>query len=177
MRKISTILVLLLCGCGHEIHRIGPKEKHLHTGRKYTIKNSHGIFKVTTQKKLIFDDVGIASYYSSGSKTATGEKFHPHHLTAAHPYLPLPSIAEVSLHGQPHKKVIVKINDRGPFTKHKRIIDLSLGAARMLDFVRKGLAKVRVKLLVKETLALREHGGNIAWKGECDFYEIYPRSK
>jgi rare lipoprotein A len=140
--------------------------------KSYTVKNSHGTFKVYVQNHFIFDKEGIASYYSSGHTTATNEPFNPNYLTAAHPYVPLPCVAEVSLVAKPWKKVIVKINDRGPFTKDKRIIDLSYGAAQKLGFIKEGLAKVRVKILIKETLKLKEHGGTIVWKGERPFTEL-----
>jgi rare lipoprotein A len=68
--------------------------------------------------------------------------------------------------------MIVKINDRGPFTKDKRIIDVSLAAAKQLGFVQAGLAKVRVKVMIKETLKLKEHGGKLVWKGEKPFEEL-----
>lgn len=155
------IVFLLITGCFSE----NPKCPHT----QYKVKNSHGTFKVCVQKHFVFDEEGVASFYTAGSHTATGEKFVTDHFTAAHPYLPLPCIAEVSLVDKPFKKVIVKINDRGPFTKDKRIIDLSHAAARHLGFVKQGLARVRVKVLIKETLQLKEHGGHIKWKGDKPF--------
>jgi len=139
----------------------------------YQVKNSHGIFKVKVQKHFLFDEEGIASFYDAGNqKTATNEIFNPKYFTAAHPYLPIPCVAEVSLVNKPWKKVIVKINDRGPFTKYNRILDLSYGAAKYLGFINKGIAKVRVKVLIKETLKLKEHGGSIVWKGEKHWDQI-----
>lgn len=140
-----------------------PMRKH-----NYEIKNSHGTFKVYVQKHFTFDEEGIASYYTAGHTTSSGEKFNTNYYTAAHPYLPIPCIAEVSLVSQPRRKVIVKINDRGPFTKQKRIIDLSKAAAHKLGFIKQGLARVRVRVLVKETLALKEHGGTVICTGQTE---------
>jgi len=158
---LSIILFFLITGCSqNQIRR---------SNSYYKVRNSHGTFKVCVQKHYSFDEEGVASFYSSGYKTSTCEKFNKHYYTAAHPYLPLPCIAEVSLVDKPWKKVIVKINDRGPFTKDKRIIDLSFGAAKKLGFIKEGIAKVRVKVLIKETLKLKENGGHLKWDGSISY--------
>lgn len=159
------LLALLITGCGDEV-------ENRCTTQYYQVENSHGKFKVCVQKHFVFDEEGLASFYTSGHKTATGEKFNTNHYTAAHPYLPLPCVAEISLVDKPWKKVIVKINDRGPFTKQKRIIDVSHAAAKELGFVKDGLAKVRVKVLIKETLQLKENGGHIKWNGDKPFDQV-----
>ncbi len=103
---------------------------------------------------LKYDKIGVASWYGKkggfhGKKTANGDKFHKDMLTAAHPTLPMPSMVKVT-NVKNHKSVILMVNDRGPFTK-KRIIDVSEKAAKILDFKRHGLAKVRVEYLPKES--------------------------
>src|SRR5687768_15626583 len=73
---------------------------------------------------------GVASYYGSelaGNRTASGERFNPHGLTAAHRTLPLGTKLRVTNVAN-GRSVIVRINDRGPFVG-KRVIDVSLGAA------------------------------------------------
>jgi rare lipoprotein A len=122
----------------------------------YDIKNSHGKFRVCTTDSLVYDEVGLASYYKMGKITANGEKFIPHYFTAAHAFLPLPCIAEVSLIENPNRKILVRINDRGPFTKYHRIIDLSYGAALALGIVRRGVVKVRVRVLTEQSKLLRQ---------------------
>lgn len=91
---------------------------------------------------------GMASYYGArhhGRKTASGEPFNQHALTAAHRTLPFGTKVRVTnLKNQ--KSVIVRINDRGPYAKG-RIIDLSAQAARELNMVRAGVAPVRVEPL------------------------------
>ena len=91
---------------------------------------------------------GKASYYGSrfhGSQTANGETFNMNELTAAHPTLPFNTLVKVTnLHN--NHAVILRINDRGPFSK-ARIIDVSKAAATQLDMIKNGVAKVRVELI------------------------------
>ena len=99
-----------------------------------------------------YDETGLASWYGPGfhgKKTSYGEDFDTNSLTAAHPTLPLPSFVEVTNLSN-NKKVIVRINDRGPFAKN-RIIDLSKAAAEKIDMLRTGTANVRVRYLKDDT--------------------------
>ena len=91
---------------------------------------------------------GEASYYGhelAGNRTASGERFNPKALTAAHRTLPLGTKLRVTNKAN-GKSVIVRINDRGPFVK-RRLIDLSLGAAQQINMVRAGKAMVRLERL------------------------------
>ena len=88
---------------------------------------------------------GVASYYKSGKVTANGERFKPMGMTAAHRKLPFGTKVRVT-HLRTGKSVVVRINDRGPFIG-KRIIDLSLGAARRIGMTKSGIARVRVDIL------------------------------
>ncbi len=91
---------------------------------------------------------GVASWYGPGfhgNKTANGEQYDMHQLTAAHRTLPLGSVAEVrSLSNG--RKVTVRINDRGPFAKG-RIIDLSLAAAQVLAMTGSGTDQVELRVV------------------------------
>jgi len=85
---------------------------------------------------------GTASYYGKahqGRRTASGQRFDDRLLTAAHPWLPLGCKVRVTLLGT-SRSVVVKINDRMP--ARRRIVDLSLAAARELGIVHRGLARV-----------------------------------
>lgn len=97
--------------------------------------------------------VGLASWYGSafhGRKTANGEIYDVRELTAAHPTLPLPSYVRVTNINN-DRSVIVRVNDRGPFSKG-RIIDVSSSVAEMLDFKSAGTAKVKVEYVGKARL-------------------------
>ena len=95
-----------------------------------------------------YHEKGVASWYGSkfhGRRTSSGEPYDMHLATAAHKTLPLPSYAEVT-NLDNGRKVIVKINDRGPF-KDDRLIDMSYGAALRLDMVATGTARVDVRVI------------------------------
>jgi len=92
---------------------------------------------------------GKATYYSSsyqGKKTASGEPFDQGKLTAAHRTLPFGTYVRVTSLAS-GKSVVVKINDRGPFGKKERIIDLSLAAARAIDMVEAGVVDVVLTII------------------------------
>ncbi|MGI9465471.1 MAG: septal ring lytic transglycosylase RlpA family protein [Aestuariivirgaceae bacterium] len=89
--------------------------------------------------------VGKASYYKMGTHTANGERYNPNGLTAAHRSLRFGTKVRVT-NLRNGRKVVVRINDRGPFV-HGRIIDLSFGAARRIGLTRSGVAKVKVEVL------------------------------
>ena len=83
---------------------------------------------------------GGASWYALHSKTTSGERMDPTELTAAHRTLPFGTRLKVTNQNN-GKSVVVRINDRGPFIKG-RVIDLSKAAAKELDFVSNGVAKI-----------------------------------
>jgi rare lipoprotein A len=88
---------------------------------------------------------GLASYYSEGTETASGERFDPQELTAAHPNLPFGTRLRVTnlATGQ---SVVVRVNDRGPFVPG-RIVDVSYSAAQRLGFLDSGTAKVKLDVV------------------------------
>jgi rare lipoprotein A len=91
---------------------------------------------------------GIASWYGGkhhGGPTASGEKFDKNAMTAAHRTLRMGTRVRVT-RVKNGRVVIVRINDRGPYAKG-RIIDLSEAAARKLDMIEDGIAKVKVEVL------------------------------
>ena len=95
-----------------------------------------------------YHEKGVASWYGSkfhGRRTSSGEPYDMHLATAAHKSLPLPTYAEIT-NLDNGKKVVVKINDRGPF-KHDRLIDMSYGAALRLGMISTGTARVDVRVI------------------------------
>jgi rare lipoprotein A len=96
---------------------------------------------------------GIASWYGPdfhGRLTANGEVYDMHSISAAHTTMPLPSYARVT-NLDNGKSIIVRINDRGPYVRD-RLIDLSIGTAKALDFYGHGLARVRVEYVGRAPL-------------------------
>jgi rare lipoprotein A len=91
---------------------------------------------------------GEASYYGhelAGNRTASGERFNPNGLTAAHRTLPLGTRLKVTNVAN-GRSVVVRVNDRGPFVG-RRLIDVSLGAAREIRMVGSGKAQVRLEIV------------------------------
>ena len=100
---------------------------------------------------------GVASWYGKqfhGRRTASGEIFDMHAMTAAHKSLPIPTDVEVTNLSN-GKKVIVRVNDRGPFVG-QRILDLSYAAARALGLDRAGTGRVRVRALGRSSLETKQ---------------------
>lgn len=97
---------------------------------------------------------GKASWYGKkfhGRKTSSGERYDMHQMTAAHKTLPLPTYAIVT-NLDNGRRAIVKVNDRGPFVGD-RVIDLSYAAAKRLDMIKSGIARVEVR-----SVDPRDHG-------------------
>ena len=89
--------------------------------------------------------VGMASWYGAafhGRRTSNGEIYDMSSITAAHPTMPLPSYARVTNLSNGYS-VIVRVNDRGPFSSH-RVMDVSARAAEVLGFKNIGTAKIKV---------------------------------
>ncbi len=92
---------------------------------------------------------GIASWYGSNfheGPTASGETYDMYSMTAAHRNLPFNTFVEVTLLDS-NRSVVVRINNRGPYTGKERIIDLSKKAADKLGIKGQGLAKVKIEVI------------------------------
>jgi rare lipoprotein A len=97
--------------------------------------------------QLRFSQTGVASWYGrefDHRLTASGEHFNMNGMTAAHRTLPLNTVVRVT-NLENGKSVLVRINDRGPYT-NGRIIDLSAGAARKLGMIDDGTTRVRLEV-------------------------------
>lgn len=111
----------------------------------------------TPVENFKYSESGKVSWYGDkfhGKPTASGESFNKNGFSAAHKTLPLPTIARVTNldNGQ---SVIVRINDRGPFS-NDRILDVSKAAAVKLGFEKAGVAKAKVVVLEKESVAAQK---------------------
>lgn len=95
-----------------------------------------------------YDMLGYATWYGSesGSQVANGERFRPGWITGAHTTLPLPAYVEVTALDT-GRRIVVRINDRGPYGNPALILDLSKGAAQLLGVAARGKAAVRVRVI------------------------------
>ncbi|MDO8840401.1 MAG: septal ring lytic transglycosylase RlpA family protein [Parvibaculum sp.] len=147
-------LALMLAGCGtaSKPSTSGPMKTG---GGYYKVGNPYqigGIWYYPREDEK-YDSTGIASWYGPqfhGKQTANGEIFDQNAMTAAHPTLPMPTIARVT-NLENGRSVIVRVNDRGPFAAGREI-DMSKRAAEELGFMTKGTAKVRVQFIGRAPL-------------------------
>jgi len=130
---------------------------------------SQGYFKVGSPYKIAgktykpaerynYEQTGIASWYGPnfhGKQTANGETFDMYELTAAHKTLQMPSLVRVT-NLENGRSIVVRINDRGPFSKG-RIVDLSKRGAELLGFENQGTAKVKLQVLSNESRKIAEN--------------------
>lgn len=117
---------------------------------------------------------GSASYYHkkfTGRKTASGERLNNVDFTCAHRYLPFGTMIEVE-NPVTHRWVVVRVNDRGPFSKG-RVVDLSYSAAKEIGMIQKGIIRVNCKVVGKngEILLAREGAT------EENFREIFQQNE
>ncbi len=151
-RFFAILLVIISQGA---LANAGTENQHFERKMQVIFVNS----KKKTVKPVIglnFSEVGLASWYGPGfcgRPTASGDIFNPNLMTAAHKYLPLNSMVKVTNLAN-NKSVKVLINDRGPYSKQNRIIDLSKKAAQELGFFSKGITDVKVEYLHGETINL-----------------------
>ena len=123
-------------------------------GKPYLIKG----VRYVPQHDPEYVERGVASWYGDafhGKPTANGETYDMHALTAAHRTLPLPSYAYVTNLSN-GRKVMVRINDRGPFKKD-RIIDVSSRVAEELGFTHFGTTQVEVRYIGPAPLDGSDH--------------------
>lgn len=87
----------------------------------------------------------VASWYQFGKKTASGQRFDPNGLSAAHRTLPFGTKLRLT---NPHngRSIIVTVNDRGPFIRGTGL-DVSRGAAQQLGFIRQGKTRLKMQVL------------------------------
>lgn len=94
-------------------------------------------------------EYGIASYYAdkyNGRKTSSGEIYNMYGISAAHISYPMGTIVRVTNLSN-NRSLIIPINDRMPIPDNGRVIDLSYGAAKKLDMIQSGTAKVKIEVI------------------------------
>jgi rare lipoprotein A len=126
LRALVIVLVMLVAACG-----AAQTKKRSGTG------TGTGTGEVQS---------GMATWYATGTMTASGERFDKNAMTAAHRTLPFGTVVRVT-HRRSRKSVTVRINDRGPFGSKKRIIDVSKAAGAKLGIIDEGVAPVTVEII------------------------------
>lgn len=146
MRKsiffLLVFLVTLLC-VFFLSSQVSAQKNHSKPKGKSSAKSS--VHKKPKAKKILY---GLASYYHNkfhGRRTASGQIFNQHKLTAACNVLPIGTMVKVT-NLKNGKTVIVKVNDRLN-VKTRRLIDLTYQAASKLGFIKKGLTRVKLEVL------------------------------
>lgn len=151
IRGVLLVLLVAAAGCSTAPSGTGQSgaSPHYKVGQPYQINGTW----YYPAEDFEYDETGIASWYGEAfhaKTTANGEIFDLNGLTAAHKTLPMPSIVQVT-NLENGRSLKLRVNDRGPFVRG-RIIDVSRRAAQLLGFEEQGTAKVRVQILVPESI-------------------------
>lgn len=152
----ALVATIFLSACGGGTKYRPVSDVPVRIGQPYKVRG----VTYTPAADSGYDMLGYATWYGneSGNQTANGERFRTDWITAAHKTLPLPSYVEVTSLDS-GRRILVRVNDRGPFTDPTRILDLSKGAAELLGTRTKGKAAVRVRVVAppeKDRKALRD---------------------
>ena len=134
---------------------VEPGEPVPKGGGRYSVGKPYQVAGRTyvPEENANYEAEGMASWYGDdfhGRLTANGEVFDMNSISAAHPTLPIPSYARVT-NLRNNKSLIVRVNDRGPFHEN-RVIDVSVRAAKLLDFHRFGVTRVKVEYVGRAAL-------------------------
>jgi len=167
------VFIIFLNSCSHTSSNLdGPPKYNVDVSKipnavpkpeplaKYGNVKSYVVFGkryYTLNSSRDYNEIGTASWYGRkfhARKTSSGEPYDMLSMTAAHKTLPLPTYVEVT-NLKNDKKIIVKVNDRGPFASN-RIIDLSYVAAKKLGMLGHGTTKVRVRAINPKALYSNE---------------------
>lgn len=133
---------------GEEVPKGGGRQL---VGKAYSVAGKR---YTPFEKPVGFTQVGMASWYGEafhGRRTANGEVYDRHSVSAAHPTMPLPAYARVT-NLLNNRSIIVRVNDRGPF-HGGRMMDLSQTTADALAFRHLGTARIKMEYLGQASLA------------------------
>ena len=172
---VACAMALSLAGCAestlfaHTAKSIGQSTPASGSvGGGYKVGNPYQINGTwyTPKEDYSYVEEGMASWYGPdfhGKRTANGEPYDMHALTAAHRTLPMPCLVRVT-NLKNRRSAILRVNDRGPFAR-SRILDVSKRAADALGFIGQGTAHVRVEILAEESITMKKR----MLRGESDF--------
>lgn len=152
LKKTNIYIVLgcifLLSACANKRPDIFTKQATHSVCKGKSCYKQNGKHYSLLKSSQHYAEKGTASWYGhqfNKKRTSSGERFNMYKMTAAHKTLPLATYVQVTNLSN-GKKVVVKVNDRGPFVSN-RLIDLSYAAAKRLGMVGRGLAHVEVKAI------------------------------
>ena len=136
-----------LLSAGRQASLEGRRNSSLATNKRAAAatKNNTPMAAVKHEAETEVTSYGLASFYSEGTRTASGEQFNPNALTAAHPNLPFGTKLRVT-DVATGRSVVVRVNDRGPFVPG-RVVDVSYSAAASLGIIGRGTAKVKLDVV------------------------------
>lgn len=141
------VLIVLLLSLLPACSPAAPSSKNYsHPTQKPYVINNKVYYPIPSSYG--FTQSGIASWYGKdfhGRKTSNAETYNMHDMTAAHKTLPMNTVLLVK-NLENNREVVIRVNDRGPFVRG-RVIDLSYSAARKLDIVGNGTARVHLTAL------------------------------
>jgi len=154
--RLSRKIALLCAAALTAAVLAGCAQSPVHTGKSNLSAAGHQASLLTINKRhqTTFDitgslphgtSVGVASFYTEGARTASGERLNPNALTAAHPSLPFGTRLRITSVAS-GRSVVVRVNDRGPFRKG-RAVDVSYSAAKQLGITERGVAKVKMEVV------------------------------
>ena len=142
MAAFAALAALLLSGPGTAF--ASGAEQSTKPARRAAVAERHAPAPDMADPPQWIGERGSASWYGKSpryKRTASGERFNQHAMTAAHPWLPFGAKVRVTRRDTGHS-IIVTINDRLPSKRH--IIDLSVGAAQQLGMLREGTTQVEI---------------------------------
>jgi rare lipoprotein A len=143
-RTATRLLTVLLIGAGLAACAQQPVATYQPlSSRQAALHKRHS--PLASREASLDASSGVASYYSSGSRTASGEQFNPNELTAAHRTLPFGTKLRVT-NVATGQSVTVRVNDRGPYVPG-RVVDVSHSAAESLGMTGRGVAKVKLDVV------------------------------
>ena len=138
-------MVVALAGCGSErVHAAPPTAR---ASARPTRASGAGCSDEDLARRPRQVLRGLASYYAdslAGNPTASGAPYDPGRFSAAHRTLPFGTRLRITRTDAKGPPVCVTVNDRGPFSGRRRIVDLSRRAAERLDMIAEGVVPVRV---------------------------------
>jgi len=152
MNKLATVCTAILLSAGLAAASDPATTK---------VKTPAAAAQKKTSGKATRTQVGQASWYGKafhGRATASGEEYDMFQLTAAHKTLPLGTYVKVT-NLRNGKWAVLKVNDRGPYVGD-RILDVSYGAAQVLNFRGRGVERVKIEVIEPQTMAMAQGSGD-----------------